>query len=55
MFIPDISNLDTGEVTNMSMSKLFEGCNPLISLPDISKWNTKKVICTSLMFCKCES
>ena len=34
---------------------MFNGCNSLISLPDISKWNTSNVIDMSGMFSECNS
>ena len=34
---------------------LFSGCSSLISLPDISKWNTNKVTHMTEMFCGCSS
>ena len=37
------------------MSYMFFRCSSLISLPDISKWDTKNVIDMSYMFCKCSS
>ena len=40
-------------VTNMSY--MFFGCSSLISLPDISKWNTKNVRDMSMMFRGCSS
>ena len=40
-------------VTNMSF--MFYGCSSLISLPDISKWDTKNVIFMSSMFNGCSS
>ena len=40
-------------VTNMST--MFSGCSSLISLPDISKWDTKNVTDMSGMFCDCSS
>ena len=40
-------------VTNMSC--LFAKCKNLISLPDISKWNTENVINMSYLFYKCKS
>ena len=36
--LPDISNWNTNNVTNMS--RMFYRCSSLSSLPDISKWNT---------------
>ena len=40
-------------VTNMSY--MFDGCNSLSSLPDISKWDTKNVINMSNIFKNCNS
>ena len=37
------------------MGKMFNFCNSLNSLPDISKWNTKNVISMEGMFSNCES
>ena len=37
------------------MSDMFKGCNSLISLPDISKWNTSNVNNMSNMFYGCNS
>ena len=37
------------------MSYMFEGCSSLISLPDISNWNTNKVTDMSYMFDRCSS
>ena len=34
---------------------MFEGCNSLKLLPDISKWNTNKVSDFSYIFCGCKS
>ena len=38
-----------------SMRMMFFGCNSLLSLPDISKWNTSNVEYTSNMFYRCYS
>uniref|UniRef100_UPI00261058A9 BspA family leucine-rich repeat surface protein n=1 Tax=uncultured Methanobrevibacter sp. TaxID=253161 RepID=UPI00261058A9 len=38
-----------------NMSYMFYGCNSLISLPDISKWNVKNVNNMSYMFYGCNS
>ena len=51
--LPDISKLDTSEVTNMS--GMFDVCSSLSSLPDISKCNTSKVENMSGIFHKCSS
>ena len=40
-------------ITNMSF--MFYGCSSLISLPDISKWNTNNVTNMSYMFNQCSS
>ena len=37
------------------MSWMFYGCKSLNNLPDISKWNTKKVTNMSYMFSDCKS
>ena len=37
------------------MSNLFNNCSSLTSLPDISKWNTIKVIDMNNMFNDCRS
>ena len=37
------------------MSNMFEGCSSLISLPDISKWNTNNITDISNMFFGCSS
>ena len=44
--MPDISNWNTNNVTNMSY--IFYGCSSLKSLPDISKWKTNNVTDISL-------
>ena len=38
-----------------NMSHMFSGCNSLISLPDISKWDTSNVKFMSDMFSGCKS
>ena len=38
--LPDISNWDTSNATDMSL--MFCSCKNLQKLPDLSKWNTKK-------------
>ena len=40
-------------ITNMS--EMFLGCSSLLSLPDISKWNTNNVTNMSHIFCRCSS
>ena len=40
-------------ITNMS--NMFGGCSSLLSLPDISKWNTNNVTNMSGLFSKCSS
>ena len=37
------------------MKDMFYGCSSLLSLPDISKWNTSDVIDISGMFYNCSS
>ena len=37
------------------MSNMFYYCNSLISLPDISKWNTSNVYNMDRMFSECNS
>ena len=37
------------------MSCILDGCKSLISLPDISSWNTNNVINMSYMFSECNS
>ena len=37
------------------MSAMFNGCKYLISLPDISKWNTNNIIDMDYMFNGCKS
>ena len=37
------------------MNRMFYGCNSLISLPDISKWNTSNVNYMIYMFSGCNS
>ena len=37
------------------MSGMFRECSSLLSLPDISKWNTKNVTDMSFMFDGCSS
>ena len=51
--LPDICNLDTKDVTNMS--SLFIGCNSLFLISDISKWDTESVTDMSSMFYHCKS
>ena len=38
-----------------NMSYMFSGCSSLLSLPDISKWNTNNVTNMSYMFYNCSS
>ena len=40
-------------ITNMSY--MFYKCNSLISLPNLSKWNTENVKDMTAMFCECNS
>ena len=37
------------------MSNMFSQCSSLISLPDISKWDTKNVTKMSDMFSECHN
>ena len=37
------------------MNRMLNGCLSLLSLPDISKWNTKNVSNMNYMFNRCES
>ena len=37
------------------MNEMFENCKSLISLPDLSKWDTKKLINISEIFNGCSS
>ena len=39
----------------IDMRAIFSGCDSLISLPDISEWDTSNVRYMSFMFKKCES
>ena len=48
----NLSNFNTSNVTNMSW--MFNGCELLSSLPDISKWNTSNVTEMSRMFDGCK-
>ncbi len=49
--MPDISNWDTRNVTNMS--HMFANDFALKQFPDISKWNTSKVKDMEHMFTRC--
>ena len=49
----DLSNLKTESET--SFSYMFNNCNQLTSIPDISQWDTKNVKDMSYMFCNCSS
>ena len=52
--IPDVSKLNTNNVTNMH--KMFYNCKSLFSLPDISNWNTNNnVTKMDKMFYGCSS
>ena len=47
----DIFSIKLKGINNISnASYMFRGCNLLISLPDISKWNTSNVIDMSYLF-----
>ena len=47
------SLINTSQVTDMSY--MFYGCHSLISLPDISKWDTYNVISLNYLFYKCNN
>ena len=49
--LPDISKLNTNNITNMSL--MFALCSSLSSLPDISKWNINKAIKFKYLFGGC--
>ena len=51
--LPDISNWDISNVTNMS--SMLADCTSLISLPDISKWNTPNLKIVYNIFCNYKS
>ena len=54
--ITDISKWDFSNVEKIGdFHGLFQGCSSLISLPDISKWNTSKIKSMDLVFCDCTS
>ena len=36
------------------MSHIFEGCSSLMTIPDISKWNTYNIITMNNMFRDCK-
>ena len=38
-----------------SLDGMFRGCSSLLSLPDISKWNTNNIVDMSSMFYGCSS
>ena len=48
-----IKLIENKNITNMSF--MFSGCSSLLSLPDISKWNTNNVTNMSGMFSGCSS
>ena len=51
-----LNNIKENIFTNVTkMSYMFYGCSSLISLPDISNWNTSKVTNMSYMFYDCNS
>ncbi len=37
------------------MERIFAGCSSLVSLPNISKWNTKNIIYMGFAFSNCVS
>ena len=53
LLFPDIVNLDTSDVTDMSY--MFNRCKLLTSIPDISNWNTNNVKKMNNLFSNCES
>ena len=54
--INDLNYFKENIFTNVTdLSCMFYGCSSLISLPDISKWDTKNVINMSWMFNECSS
>ena len=48
-----IKLIEIKHITNMSY--MFGNCSSLVSLPDISKWNTANVTDMRYMFSKCSS
>ena len=48
-------SLPVKEIIATEMDGMFSGCSSLISLPDLSKWNTQNVIDMHTMFRGCES
>ena len=48
--LPNISNWNTSNITDISYMYIFNKCFSLISLPDISNWNTTNVTKMSFMF-----
>ena len=54
--INELNNIKENIFTNVTnMGMMFYGCSSLISLPDISKWNTKNVTDMREMFNECSS
>ena len=52
----DILEIKLKGITNITnMSEMFDRCESLSSLPDISKWNTSNVTNMSFMFYRCKS
>ncbi len=51
--INQLNPLINYNVTNMS--QMFDGCHSLISLPDISNWDTSNIINMSRIFSGCQS
>ena len=60
-FVSSENNLLNSSISFISkiivtdMSEMFYGCNSLISLPDLSKWNTSNVKYMNSMFYGCNS
>ena len=52
----NILNIKLEGINNITdISYMFEGCSLLLSLPDISKWNTSNITNISYMFEGCSS
>ena len=52
----DLFNINLKINKNITdMSYMFDGCESLISLPDLSKWNTSNVVNMSGVFSGCKS
>ena len=52
----DILEIKLTGIQNVTdMSYLFFGCRSLISIPDISEWDTSKITSMKFIFCHCNS